>query len=184
MAKIYDGMHFFRKGVKSKMAKISPEERAYEVLTNREFASWPVNPISIAEQEGIQVLQAPFPDNVDGVISKRSDTVIIYVNQSSPLNRKRFTIAHELGHFFLHLQDTDGNFLDNDMSLFRSNAHILSPTELSKEREANEFAAALLMPHEAVELEWLFADSLEDVAKAFGVSKQALTIRLKNLRLL
>lgn len=105
-------------------------------------------------------------------------------------NRLRFTIAHEIGHWCLH---TD--------ALRREKLHLLGllpyvskklPTGVSEERaerEANVFAASLLMPISLLmprirTIRRSIDDSeIGDLADTFAVSSAAMTIRLRSLRL-
>ncbi len=105
------------------------------------------------------------------------------MNEKDPPVRKKFTIAHELGHLYLHLSDEDGNYADNDVTLYRNGLGVLQESACSKEREANQFAAALLMPREKIEEEWLFSARVDDMARFFGVSSQAMRIRCHHLGL-
>lgn len=107
---------------------------------------------------------------------------IEYVN-NKPKTRILFSIAHELGHLFLHLLQPDGTF-KTDILLQRS-------TNTSyQELEANEFAAALLMPAEQFinqcqENARQNSDlvNISDIAHYFHVSNQAATIRGSILQL-
>jgi hypothetical protein len=68
---------------------------------------------------------------------------LVFVNASDPIPRQRFTAAHELGHFLLHRDEMDGRVsiadtpTDIDLTEEQADRH---------EREANRFAAELLMP--------------------------------------
>lgn len=139
----------------------------------------PVNPVEIAEIAGADVYYANFgnPD-VSGLIRKDGERISIFVKNADTDVRQRFTVAHELGHLFLHLEGQAGNFVDMYRTVAHTNQH--EPVEV----EANQFAAALLMPRKHVQKELRFADSVEDLAIAFGVSVQAMTIRLRHLKLL
>jgi Zn-dependent peptidase ImmA (M78 family) len=81
--------------------------------------------------------------SVSGFLEKINDKWCIYVNKYENEQRKRFTIAHEIGHFVLH---KDSYFLNNnyiyDQIFFRDEN--TSPME----REANNFASDLLMPED------------------------------------
>lgn len=79
--------------------------------------------------------------------------------------RKRFTIAHELGHHFLCGETT--------FSFRRDNS--------SKEREADVFVAEVLMPEELVEQEYNNNNNLQELANTFSVSYQAMRYRLSSL---
>jgi len=158
------------------------EEKAKAVLVEHGLYSIPVDPVSLANKEGIKINNAVFSeDNLSGLIAKRGDNISILVNQSDSPYRKRFTIAHELGHHFLHLMK-DGEFVDSTIDLFRENE---GEGGLNNEVEANQFAAALLMPEELLRLE--FKNSKGDIdylINRFFVSETALMFRLKRLRLL
>jgi len=96
--------------------------------------------------------------------------------------RRRFTIAHELGHWMLHAKRGEkGNY-----QRFCRGPDLDSHAETGKqEREANDFAAELLMPEEviaAVAPECGF--NLALLATRFEVSVPALELRLMKLKLL
>jgi len=108
---------------------------------------------------------------VSGLIDYGSKT--IYVNTTESLARQRFTLAHEIGHAYLH-RKTEGAVVD-----FR--AEMDNPHE-DKEREANQFAAALLMPREQFIRQWLqWKGDVEMLSTVFGASKEAVKVRGKNL---
>jgi Zn-dependent peptidase ImmA (M78 family) len=88
--------------------------------------------------------------NIDAVIKKNGvNSFIIFLNRTKPLVRERFTVAHELGHLFLHmgylLEKTKWDSMSNndfqDSAFFR-----MSDNYTQEENEANEFAASFLMP--------------------------------------
>lgn len=106
---------------------------------------------------------------------------IIVVNNNHSSVRQRFTIAHEIGHQQLHYDGVE--ILHRDfISSFGINR---------REVEANTFAAELLMPHEEI-TEWVFEEAIDliddekairEKAEQLGVSFQALSIRLEQLKL-
>ena len=65
---------------------------------------------------GIAVRDVQFKDiaedSVCGGILKENESIEIYVNKYDPINRKRFTIAHELGHYFLGHLENKGECID------------------------------------------------------------------------
>ncbi|MBI4836740.1 MAG: ImmA/IrrE family metallo-endopeptidase [Candidatus Abawacabacteria bacterium] len=112
----------------------------------------------------------------------------IFVDQKKSETRQHFTIAHELGHYFLH-QDiikkenliVDGdNIFDTGGMLFRLDG--VPGTQF--EMEANEFAATLIMPESLVREAWEKLKSVDDCASIFHVSPLAMSIRLEKLALL
>lgn len=161
------------------------EERAQDVLRHHGLTSIPVDPVVLAGQLGMKVNNAKFSDTgIVGMIAKRGDNVTLLVNASDPPFRKRFTIAHELGHHFLHLLE-DGEFVDGEANLFRGTTddkNEITP-ERRREIQANMFAAALLMPEVAVQTEWKKLVSIEAMARRFNVSEAAMGFRVVQLGL-
>jgi Zn-dependent peptidase ImmA (M78 family) len=100
----------------------------------------------------------------------------IYVNAAeawrSP-GRRRFTLAHELGHWYLHATHQPGERYER----FCRGPDLKSTR--SKEGEANEFASALLMPEQLL---GATAENLQMniplLAKRFDVSVPAMRVRL------
>lgn len=112
------------------------------------------------------------------------------VNEEHHRHRQRFTIAHEIGHHRLH--DADA-YLDGTATLRLRDATSATGTD-REEREANAFAAALLMPADWVHdhfMDIVTARRLVDedtivarLAHQFDVSEQAMRFRLVNLGLM
>jgi Zn-dependent peptidase ImmA (M78 family) len=170
------------------MTREQVEDRAKAVLREHGLTTIPIDPIKLAGKEGIKVFNAKFSDEtLVGMIAKRGDDITILVNQTDMPGRKRFTIAHELGHHFLHLL-RDGEIVDGEKNLFRQpkdeqDQRQVSP-ELRREYQANWFAAALLMPEEEVRAAWADSASVKAMALHFNVSETAMVIRLTTLGLL
>jgi Zn-dependent peptidase ImmA (M78 family) len=68
----------------------------------------------------------------------------VFVNAADPVQRRRFTAAHELGHFVLHrdLMAGKGSLGDSPATVIE----VEDDTAAEMERQANRFAAELLMP--------------------------------------
>jgi Zn-dependent peptidase ImmA (M78 family) len=161
------------------------EEAAAEVLRRHSLFSVPVDPVVLANREGIKVLNARFSEpELAGMIAKRHGASTILVDQTDPPFRKRFTIAHELGHHFLHLTGDEGEFVDSERDLFRSTE--FQGEEMTARRpeiQANWFAAALLMPAQFVRAEFAKTRDLDALAERFNVSAAAMGYRLETLGL-
>lgn len=132
----------------------------------------------------IILLPATFADDVSGYFVINNGQPVISYDLTATPQRMRFTIAHELGHFILHSK-TQAIFVDKTPKVFFRNSASASG-EVLKEREANAFAAALLMPKLLVieELKHVEVDAVKAVnalAEAFKVSSQAMSFRLSNL---
>lgn len=165
------------------MSRREIEARAAEVLRRHGLYSIPVDPVVLANRLGIKVHNAKFSqEGVSGVIAKRGDYVSLLVNEADAPARKRFTIAHELGHHFLHLV-RDGAFVDKEVDLFRGEPGE-EDARKQEEVQANQFAAALLMPEELVRTEFEAAPDLTAIARLFNVSEAAMGFRLSQLRLI
>jgi Zn-dependent peptidase ImmA (M78 family) len=138
-----------------------------------------VDPIAIARKEGIIVIPSSYLD-VNGLIRKDKDTNEIVIEYDSGLhpNRQRFTIAHELGHYYA------GHLNHSANELFRDPAKNFTLDNYDPlEAEANKIAAELLMPEEKIEflIQKLQYNSIDALAEALIVSPAAMTYRLKNL---
>lgn len=109
--------------------------------------------------------------------AKRSEGTILVKRGGEP--RRRFTIAHELGHFLMahHVPDQSGRFLCKSSDLLRLTAKA-SDQRQRREVEANRFAALMLMPpHRLREAMATFREpALQHVlalARDFAVGKEA-----------
>lgn len=139
---------------------------------------YPVNLEGLAAALGIYIVEDPFlDDSISGKIEKLPDHPIAYkitLNGKHHRNRKRFTLAHEIAHYVLHRDLIGDGITDNAM--YRS---VLGD---SFERQANRYAANLLMPASLVLGLWNEGHrSPEDLARLLDVSKAAATIRLKEV---
>jgi Zn-dependent peptidase ImmA (M78 family) len=121
--------------------------------------------------------------DLSGALIQDGDEVYIGVNSLQSRNRRRFTIAHELGHFVLH----EGIYVDKD---FRINWRDGNSSKAANpdEMEANRFAAELLMPTDLLvrdieSLRRVDPAALESLARRYRVSSHAMRIRLGNFGL-
>ena len=162
------------------------EALARKVLADHNLLHIPVDPIEVARALGVKVVSAKFSDNeVSGLITKAQNQQSIYLNAKDTTVRQRFTIAHELGHLLLHMQDVDVAEITDSKINFRP-AETLTP-ELSwtdarrQEWEANMFAAALLMDETLLREAAKNKLPVNELAFNFQVSVQAMEIRLTSL---
>ena len=137
--------------------------------------------ITIAKALGIEVYESNFNeyDNVDGFLEyprKAHTKPKIYLNKNRTAARKKFTLAHELGHFVLH-KDTNKKY--------RFDRFDYSKDDLTtkEETEANYFAASLLVPKEKLKSILALAKGNREIAALyFGVSKPVIENRIKWLK--
>lgn len=148
----------------------------------------------VAMMCGAVVVPYELGEEVSGVLVVEGNKGTIGYNNSNSRVRQRFTIAHELGHLMQHV-DFNNNpkefFVDKDFIVkFRSDKKY-SPREITQEREANAFAAAILMPQKFImdelkksKYRGLNENSLiEHLARVFEVSVPAMTYRLSDLNI-
>lgn len=160
------------------------EEKAAQILRQAKLSGGVDDLRKLAESFGVEVKYSdPEADEISGMLI-RSETPTILINETHPEQRQRFTLAHELGHYFLH--EGEEMFIDGDKTgyMFRT-----KNDKSWKETEANAFAAALLMPktligdavREQVKNGVQGEKIIEALADNFAVSKQAMSYRLLNL---
>ncbi len=113
----------------------------------------------------------------------------IWVNAaeaSESPGRRRFTIAHELGHWVCQVLEGHRSPIfcrPADIQPDVGAGPVRPSANPPEEREANVFAAELLMPEPAVRDAFPRADSVEAMAAMFGVSREAMHWRLFNFGL-
>jgi uncharacterized protein DUF955 len=102
--------------------------------------------------------------------------------------RRRFTIAHEIGHLILHASTSQGVFYDRPTNIREIDEGPPGeelPELRRREREANGFARELLMPEPLVnEQAHATGFNLPALAGRFEVSVPAMRLRLRLLKLL
>lgn len=138
-----------------------------------------INIEKIAECRGIKIEPHDFSEDISGVFYKKGDKLYLGVNKNHPEARQRFTMAHEIGHHFLHTDDIlhYDNVDDIAKVYFRADK-----IQSSQETEANFFAAEILMPVRLIEqcvengIEYV-----QDLAEYFNVSEEAMRYKLINL---
>lgn len=139
----------------------------------------------------LEIVLVDVAQGISGAIIFLSDInrFRIIINKNKPATRQNFTIAHEIGHYFLHkdkIKINENLLVDGENSLDGSNILFrLDATETTLiETEANNFAAALIMPTKLVQDAWLSLKDVEECAKIFNVSVSAMSIRLERLKLI
>jgi Zn-dependent peptidase ImmA (M78 family) len=169
--------------MKARIGYARVRKKADELLTGQSKA--PVDLESVAEKLGAEIRAFELEADVSGVLFRGHGRKVVAVNQSHPEVRKRFTIAHELGHLALH-QGTEVHVDEGFRVNLRDSKS--ATAEDVEEIEANAFAANLLMP-----ASWLRNDlegasfdlenetQISSLAERYQVSVQAMTVRLTSL---
>ena len=168
----------------------------------------PIDVVSLVELE-LRLDLIPFDDlharfqcdaalmaDFSGIYVDAEAYLLIDDQRAWKLNRLRFSIAHELGHFVMHQE----YFMEhgfNDANKFISWTHDYGGQKYTLEQQANEFAGRLLVPHDALqkkyeEIEDHFTNSFPDdwrqdshirqkaaerIAPIFGVHSQTIETR-------
>ena len=139
----------------------------------------PVDPVWIARQLGLGVVEAVLKPDISGALVKRVDEdPLIVLNQKDNVVRKRFTCAHELGHYVQRLDNPQPSYEYVDL---RGPAAANGTN--GDEIFANQFAACLLMPEGEIKRLHSEGHHPSVIAARFGVSGEAVGFRLKKLGL-
>ena len=159
------------------------EEQAVKILTKNNITTYPVDLKRIAERENITVLPLSDFSDISGKIKKENEQTTIWVNRWHSKGRRRFTVAHELGHYYFDIPNQGGKYKDYKFNQLSET----NPIEI----RANKFAAALLMPQNLLDvaikklkINQHFIDFYSDIAKlakVFDVSEPAMRFRLADL---
>lgn len=119
--------------------------------------------------EDIHIRSTNLPQSIGGALYRgRNGGAVIWLQERDQTPRRRFSLFHEYGHLLMH----EGIFYCQGRTWKTSQT----------EREADAFAVEMLMPKL-----WLLRDLAErgprDLHLRYGVSRQAMAIRLKELGL-
>ena len=132
-------------------------------------------PLTILQAHGIQYEEVDdFPDTVDAMIIERGRETYAAVNGRQHLHRRRFSLAHELGHFFLHRGDYGSEAMvtiDDPPS-----EEDLVPTKDPAESEADMFAGELLVP--LAMLKPLARKGIAELSRIFLVSEHVISVAI------
>lgn len=167
------------------------ETKANELLNSLPSLSFPIELTeAVLSLHAIDLHEEYLEDEVSGMLVIKENTKHIIINALHSKKRQRFTIAHELGHLFLHHNDGEDKLFIDKKTYHRASKN-MSGTSYIEEREANLFAAYLLMPEQLLRnyISTQFGSNstgfdeydVSNIAEKCTVSDQAMMIRLKNL---
>lgn len=175
----------------------------YNVTQARLIEEWSINILDLYEEATGQAISLPIPifdiakrllgircdielfndkyKNISGILVPRKQWIILNKQQSP--QRLAFTLAHEIAHWWIEVLTINGHV---DEVLFLP-SRLRSDDENTKERKANYFAGALLIPEhmlidQVVGLHNIDNDQIKNLATLFNVSYRAMEIRLKQLQ--
>ncbi len=134
---------------------------------------FPNGPERLATEMGIDVHEGPI-SGCDGWVLSGPAGVLIRLNSGASKNRRRFTLAHELGHLLLGVPTVVGETVYDSL---KSND--------AEERQVNELASELLLPKSIVQQALpstpVVAEQLRKLARKANISELAVAIRVANL---
>ncbi len=142
--------------------------------------SIPVSVYDILRELGIGPELRVLSDNISGWIERTSTgRYHVVINDTHPVTRKRFTAAHELGHYIYH-RDILGDGVGDNRAYRSAGTDLDNPKILPvHERQANSFAANVLMPRAHIDrLRMEGIEATSELAARFLVSPDAMRIRL------
>ena len=165
---------------------------ARSILNEFRITSPKVDIEHIVKEKGLSLRYNSDGDsNISGFLLMGLAQPVIGVNKKHPITRQRFTIAHEFGHYLLHRYDAENLHVDYEFRVKLRDDLSAQGTDV-EEREANYFAAELLMPidflekdlrnNQTIDFENQEDTFIEELAQKYGVSSQAMMFRLANLR--
>lgn len=161
-----------------KITTTNPKEAAKEIrkIWNIKTDKPIYDLISLIEESGVKLYLYDFKfQKTFGLSINKEDggpAIIVNNNEAISVERKLFTIAHELGHLILHRSSFNGEFAEENNT---------------EEDQADMFAGELLMPGEAFAKQWeahcgiSWIDAVLQIKQYFGVSYQTVLYRLNDL---
>lgn len=158
------------------------------LLSEHAVVSAPVPVEKIANSLGVEIRLESADDDLSGFLyrDRQRNLSLIGVNADHHPHRQKFTTAHELAHFLLH--DFDSVHVDRQFKVWLRGDKASKGTDV-EEKEANLFAAEILMPSRFLDrdvrrigtIDLLDEDAIQNLAERYGVSPQAMTFRLAYL---
>jgi Zn-dependent peptidase ImmA (M78 family) len=156
---------------------------AYDLLQGNKSLPIPIE--TIVANHGIKLLSYDLGEGISGVLIIEQGEATIGYNKNEHRVRNRFTIAHEFGHYMLHKEKD--LFVDKDFKvMFRANPS--NDINEKHEKEANEFAASILMPEDLLrreidllDLDYTDENAVKILAKKFDVSPISMSIRISKI---
>jgi Zn-dependent peptidase ImmA (M78 family)/DNA-binding XRE family transcriptional regulator len=159
----------------------APTTAANELLEKAQVFKPAVDADAIAAACGVIVIYAKFPDSLSGLVFEYEEAAVIGINSRHHVNRRRFSLAHELGHYLLG-HHRDGHAYEERFHIDTADG---TPPGYNwrAERAANDFAAELLMPRRLISRALRKTEDPERLSAMFEVSSLAMGYRLVDLGL-
>lgn len=165
-------------------------KKAAREILKRFGGAFPVDVQAIVEAHNVRLNTSPLEDLVLGWLLLENDRAIIRVNKNLSSDLQRFSIAHSLGHFVLHHDQPKIKIFVETTAPVKESSRFMTGSK-RQEHMADVFASELLMPEGELKKETggrpvspTDVKIVRRLAARFGVSKQAITMRLLNLGLI
>lgn len=146
---------------------LAVEKVLSEIKRKKGKVTYPINPFELLKENNAIITFSDF-DKLEGLLLYDKKKSVVSINAGRPIQRQRFTAAHELGHILLHVEIKANSFLCPIAS---------SKSEI--EKEADTFASNLLMPTDELKKQvdkyqdengYVGLDQCLLIAEHFGVS--------------
>jgi Zn-dependent peptidase ImmA (M78 family) len=144
--------------------------RVTKELIEKHHYQPPIPVEDLVTKFGLTIREVSTELEIDAKLDASKKRIIINCRQTNPF-RRRFSVAHELGHFVLNHHIKPWEFEDPETG------HSFI------EQEADEFAGSLLLPQHLLTEHLKKRVPLDKIQAQFQVSKQALWVRLEIYRL-
>lgn len=154
------------------------EKKANDILLKNDMLKLPVDLIKIAKNNDIEVYATSLPNDISGSIkyNEEKQKFQILIEESDSYDQQKFTLAHELAHFFLERDTLLNNQEIHFDTKYRKYGNI--------EEEVDDLASAILMNEIMLRRLFDVCPHIPSLARAFEVSESDMTVRLTKLGLL
>ncbi|WP_180214697.1 XRE family transcriptional regulator [Snodgrassella sp. ESL0324] len=164
------------------LSSLPPETAAQILRLEWSLGNKPIpNLIALLESKGIRIFSiSAKAKEIDAFCVWNNSTPFIFLNNQKSAERSRFDAAHELGHL---IRDTSSMKHDGSFNVNNNDGEDTRQIE----KDANTFAAAFLMPEQALRQYQITQISIEQLLKLkaiFGVSITALASRMYSLNMI
>ena len=152
------------------------EKMASDILVKNDMMRLPVSLSVIAKNLNIDVFQGELPEGISGAIryNRENQKFQIMVEKRENFKRQRFTVAHELAHYFLQRNElSNASEIHHDMLYRKTYTH--------EEEEVDYLASAILMEENMLKKLYELNLPIEALAEIFGVTVSDITVRLMQL---
>ncbi|WP_277657339.1 XRE family transcriptional regulator [Seleniivibrio woodruffii] len=133
--------------------------------------------LNLLEEKGLKIIEICLDNEVSGFSAYHEDKGgVIYINKNHPVERQYFTALHELAHMIFHKKD------------YFEKSNFDKHQEKIREKIADHFAGALLLPRDVLEEElkcfnkkWIPEPVLAELKQRYNVSLRTVLIRAEQI---